>query len=538
MRSQVLVAVTLATLAVATTVAAVRLSAASDLTGTSQTDAEHAVPSDASSPTDQASPTDPATTDPGATPSSTTSPLLGQPWGTTIGMLQFRGNPQHTWYGMGPVPNAPEHIWRYPDKAMCTDEQVGTKDVVVVDPESGEERTEQQPVYKKWCGTGWTGQPIVWERPDGITEVIFGAYDGAVHFLDATTGEPTRKKFQTGFMIKGTVTMDPDGFPLLYTGSRDNHFRIIALDRPEPTELWRMSPHPDGRWNNDWDGNASIVDGILHEGGEDSWYRAVELHRTTDADGLVQVAPEVLVEVPGFNDQLFEDVGDGNVSIENSVAVDVVNQRVWFGNSGGRVMALDISRIREGEAPVVFDLWLGDDIDGSIVVDHDGTVIVPIEFERKNARSREVGQLVKLDPEAPAGTDPIVWRVHVPERPNRAEPDDGGIWSTPALYAGHLYVTTHPGDLLVVDAATGEVTSRERIGYHEWSSPVVVDDTLVVARCEGGALLAYDVGPDPAHPKALWESPLPSGACLESTPTIWRGTIYVGSRDGYFHAWR
>ena len=35
---------------------------------------------------------------------------------------------------------------------------------------------------------GWTGQPAVWERPDGKTELIFGAYDRALHFVDAETG--------------------------------------------------------------------------------------------------------------------------------------------------------------------------------------------------------------------------------------------------------------------------------------------------------------------------------------------------------------
>ena len=42
---------------------------------------------------------------------------------------------------------------------------------------------------KVWCGGGWTGQPLVWERPDGVTEVIFGAYDKHIHFVDAATGE-------------------------------------------------------------------------------------------------------------------------------------------------------------------------------------------------------------------------------------------------------------------------------------------------------------------------------------------------------------
>ena len=105
--------------------------------------------------------------------------------------------------------------WRYPDEAMCGNSPVGGED-------------------KVWCGGGWTGQPLVWERPDGVTELIFGAYDKHIHFVDADTGEDTRPPFDMGDIIKGTVTLDPDGHPLLYAGSRDSRFRIIALDRPVP----------------------------------------------------------------------------------------------------------------------------------------------------------------------------------------------------------------------------------------------------------------------------------------------------------------
>lgn len=486
---------------------------------------------------------------------------VGEPWGEG-GLLSFRGNPTRTWYGQGPVPDEPEVLWRYPDSRMCTEEVTGYEDVPVdggetpasdastdeggaspspAEPSPADSpatspspqpspRTSPSPITKLWCGTGWTGQPAVWERPDGLTEVVFGGYDGAVHFLDGATGQPTRPSFQTGDMIKGSVTLDPDGLPLLYFGSRDGFLRVVALDRPEPTELWRLASHPQGVWNNDWDGNPVVIGDLLLEGGEDSWFYAIQLNKAPDGDGLVQVAPEVLVEVPGFNDQLFDDVGDGNVSIENSVAV--FEDRVYFANSGGRVVGLDLSRVEQGVAPVVFDHWVGDDVDASIVIDEEGMLYVAAELERVLPRAEEVGQLVKLDPYATG--DPQVWGVAVPPRGD-IPGDAGGIWGTPALHGEVLYVTTHPGDLLVVDRATGEVVWEERIGYHEWSSPVVVGDTLVVGACQAGGLLAWSIT-DPRAPRELWHARQPSGACIESTPAVWDGRIYVGSRDGYFYA--
>jgi len=470
---------------------------------------------------------EPAEPDPADDPEPEPEPSGGLHGGsvggeTVAGLLQFRGNPTRTYYGRGPLPADPEVAWRHPDRAMCSVE-------AIVEGEDAEERE------RRWCGTGWTGQPLVWERDDGVTEVIVGAYDGAVHFVDGSTGEPTRPPFRTGFMVKGTETLDPDGYPLLYVGSRDGFMRVVALDRDEPTELWRLGRHPEGVWNDDWDANPSVVDDVLHVGGEDSWYRAVRLNRRFDADGLVEVDPRILVEVPAWTDELLAAIGDRNVSIESSPAV--TDDHVYWVNSGGRVVGLDRRAVERGEVEVVFDHWVGDDADASIVVDRDGHLYVAIEYQRRLARADEVGQLVKLDPELP--DDPQVWGVAVPPRDD-VPGDDGGAWATPALYGDHLYLPTHPGDLLVVDRRTGGVVWRERIGYHEWSSPAVVEDEdghpwLLVGMCNTPGLRAYDLA-DPAEPVEAWTLPLPG--CIESTPAVWRGSIYVGSRDGFLYGVR
>src|SRR5690606_2379109 len=110
-------------------------------------------------------------------------------------------------------------------------------------------------------------------------------------------------------------------------------------------------------------------------------------------------------------------------------------------------------------------------------------------------RNAEVGQLVKLDPYTSG--DPVVWSLDL-----RAGSGDSGIWATPALYQGHLYVPTHNGELLVVDTASGEITWREPVGWHTWSSPAVVDGTLIQATCEG-QIRAYSLS-DPANPQQIW----------------------------------
>lgn len=453
------------------------------------------------------------TTTPPDTTTTTQPPVVagvGEPYGSVSGLTMFRGNPSRTWYGTGPLPaNAPISRWTYPDAPMCGRSVVG-----------GESRL--------WCGTGWTGQPVVWERPDGITELVFGAYDKAVHFVDAATGLATRRPFATGDIIKGSVTLDPDGFPLLYTGSRDNKLRVIALDRDPVEEIWSLDASVvPGRWNNDWDGNPVVVDDILYEGGENSWFFAIELNRATGSDGLVGVDPEVVFQTPGWTDELLAQVG-GNVSIENSPLI--AGDRAYFANSGGRIVGLDISDVRSGNAPVVFDYWAGDDIDATLVADAEGMIYAAIELERRTDRSLEIGQLIKLDPFSDG--DPLLWGVSVPP----LELGDGGIWATPALGDGYLYVTTHTGDLLTVDVETGEVTDRQDVAPHAWSSPVIIDGDLLVATCETAELRRYDLS-DPAAPQLVW-GVVSAPGCIESTPAVWNGVIYVGSRDGFMRAYR
>ncbi|MGB1681120.1 MAG: hypothetical protein ACPHFO_02180, partial [Acidimicrobiales bacterium] len=279
----------------------------------------------------------------------------GTPYGDTVeGLLTFRGNPTRTYYGAGPVPMNPEVRWQFPERAMCSNSSVGGEVI-------------------NWCGTGWTGQPAIFERADR-TWVALGAYSRNVHFLDSLTGERLLPDFATGDIIKGSVTIDPDGFPLLYTGSRDNFYRVIAFDRDEPVELWALNATDVSptRWNNDWDGAGLVLDDFLFIGGENSQFHIVKLNRAYDADGFVTVEPELVFNTPGWDDELLAAVG-GNVSIESSVAIS--GNTVYFANSGGLIQGWDITGLARGVEPVqVFRYWAGDDIDATLVIDDEGMI--------------------------------------------------------------------------------------------------------------------------------------------------------------------
>ena len=459
------------------------------------------------------SPSD-AAPSPSASPSS--SPTLApepspEPINTSFaGMTTFRGNATRSWYGDGPVPEDPRVLWRYPATGgLCS-------------------RSSDQQGDRLWCGTGWTGQPNAIVAEDGSIEVRFNAYDGAYHFLDGRTGEPVREALQTGDLAKGSASSDPDGYPLYYAGSRDNLFRIVALDRGDPEVLWTLNSEtsvPNPVWNNDWDGAPLVIGDYLLEGGENSWFYVIELHRAYDDDGLVTVDPKVVLTVPGFDDELLAALPDSDVSIENSVAFH--EGVAYFANSGGLVQGWDISRVLRGgrKAERVFRFWTGDDTDASVVIDEDGFLYVASELERYDARSRDVGQLMKLDPRKD-GDGALVWSFPITEQ---GVEGSGGAWATPALAGRMVYIATNHGDLIGLDRMTGEERWRVHLAGPTWSSPVPIGDVLIEGDC-GGTLHAFDISRPYREPPELWSLSL--GSCIESTPTVLEGMIWVGTRGG------
>ncbi len=437
----------------------------------------------------------------------------GHMWSEKVpGLLTFRGNPTRTYYGRGDVPTAPKVKWYTPDEGgMCSS-------------------SSAKGVTKTWCGMGWTGQPAVFER-EGRTWVVFGAYDGAVHFKDGETGEDILPPFTTGDIIKGSVTVDPDGYPIVYSGSRDNYYRAIAIDRPgEAVELWKLSANAVSPtlWNNDWDGSGLVIDDYLFEGGENSQFHMVKLNRGYDAQELVTVNPELVFNTPSWDQQVINDLAGNRakeMSIEGSVAI--TGNTVYWANSGGLVMGWDVGPLvaGTGQPQQTFRFWNGDDTDATIVIDAEGFLYVSAEYERGNARAAEVGQLMKLDPRNP--DNPIVWSY-----------DDrvaatAGFWGTPALYKDVVINATNGGKLLALDQATGAERWAIDLTGPTWQSPVVVDDVLVYGDCNG-VLRGYDVSDTSVEPPLLWEVRL--GGCIEATPAVWNGTIYVGTRGGKFFA--
>ncbi len=422
------------------------------------------------------------------------------------GLLTFRGNPSRSYYGKGPVPRtAPQVLHRFPDKPMCRSSS-----------NLGE--------TKVWCGMGWTGQPLIAEREDRRW-AVFGGYDGHIHFMDALTGERILPDVPTNDIIKGTPTMDPDGYPLVYSGSRDNLLRVMAIDRPGTAEvLWSLDSEsvPPNLWNDDWDSSPIILGDYLVEGSESSRFWVIKLNRSYDPlTSLVRVNPKVVFTTPVWDQEVLAANGDDHASVESSVTV--YRDTAYFGTSAGLIWGYDLSPIRRGGQPKqVFRFYTAGDNDPSVVVDDKGMLYIAGEFDRDLPRAREVGQLTKVDPRNKV--NPIVWAFT--ETTNVG----AGIYGTPGIVGNNVIVATDSGRLIALDRATGTVKWELKLQGPLWASPVIVDKVLLIGDCKG-FFHAFDVSnPDVAPPK-LWSLEL--GGCIEATPAVWDGRIYIGTRGGY-----
>jgi outer membrane protein assembly factor BamB len=147
------------------------------------------------------------------------------------------------------------------------------------------------------------------------------------------------------------------------------------------------------------------------------------------------------------------------------------------------------------------------------------------EWERHNSQGRAVGQMWKLNPAVP--TAPLVWSQH-----DDAE-TKAGVFGTPGIYNDVVIYSTYSGRLIGMDRVTGAIRWEKRLPSPLMASPSIVDGKLVIGDC-AGVLHAYDLTNTLVDPPEVWQVGL--GSCIEATPAIWKGRIYVGTRGGYVYA--
>ena len=398
----------------------------------------------------------------------------------------------------------------------------------------------------EWSGVGWTGQCSLVRWPadlraqmnidaakrdkDGLVEVLYATLDGHIYFLDLDDGEETRSPINIRAPIKGSLTVDPRGVPLLYCGQGiyDVGGKRVACG----TRIWSLIDQKllyflDGQdpaalrgW---WAFDCSpVVDGAsdtMITCGENGVLYKVALN-TRQYTGSVAVSPAI-------SRYVYQQSAGGKMGTENSVAV--YNHYAYFATNIGIIQCVDLNTME-----LVWCFDGKDDIDASLVIEPeaDGLVGLYAANELDKRGSNGTSQMFKLN----ALTGELLWaRDSDPIHQN--DDNGGGSFATPAVGKGELsdLVYYHVartkdtnGMLYALDKQTGETVWSRSMTRYGWSSPTC----LYSPSGKGYVLVGNSHGLlrllDGRTGKTVAEVELKGN--IEGTPAVFDDMIVVGTR--------
>ena len=402
--------------------------------------------------------------------------------------------------------------------------------------------------YGDWTGIGWNGQPAIvrWSKemrdimnlhPDkkekeGLVEVIYGCLDGWVRFMDLDDGQPTRDPIKTGNPLKGSVTIDPRGYPLLYCGQGVPNDVAIGYSIYSLIDSQRLHfiNGRDGFAHRVWpafDSNPLInaEADTLVLAGENAILYTIKLNTDFDMqNGTISINPETVKYRYRSSIRSIQRTG-----FEASVAG--YENYAYVVDNGGIFQCIDLSTM----SPV----WIRnvtDDSDSTPLIDieESGRVYVYTACEVDIQGAGGSGYIRKLDAE----TGALMWENSYPCYFD--EDVNGGVIASPVIGKGDIEgsviffvakVRSNQGGGLLVsfDKKTGEVIWEKYFGFYGWSSPVAVytqagKSYLIVCEANGNMSLVEGTTGEVLTRMNL-------GGTTEGSPAVFGNKIVIGTRN-------
>ncbi|MBK7864538.1 MAG: PQQ-binding-like beta-propeller repeat protein [Archangiaceae bacterium] len=447
--------------------------------------------------------------------------IFPEQYSTVDGVFTFRGGPTRTGGAFGLIPANPkklEVVWSHAT-------------------EHGE---------APWFGgAGWTGQPVIVRWPavirhsmprlgryradEGLVEVIQGSLDGHVYFLDLYSGAKTRQPLDTGNPIKGSVSLDPRAFPLLFVGQGIPGKASIGLRAYElihDRQVFFLPGH-DERAPRRWWG-AFDSSGLLNRktdtyvvGGENGLVYTIALHTDFDPiDLTLSVKPEISRYRYANARHDAERLG-----VESSLSV--VQNLAFFADNSGLIQAVDL---RTWDPLWVFDA--GDDTDASVTVDWPA-LYTACEVDRHGVKGQ--AHLRKLD----ARTGSLLWtKSYACEGTLEPVKHQAGVFATNVVGRGDVAdlvfftLSRCPGGkqgaVVALDKETGKEVWRFELPLFSWSSPTLLTDVTgkswLLQGGIGGVVRLLDArsGKQAAQAQLVGD--------IEASPAVFDDRIVLGTR--------
>ncbi|MBN2349681.1 MAG: hypothetical protein JXJ22_12615 [Bacteroidales bacterium] len=403
-----------------------------------------------------------------------------------------------------------------------------------------------------WAGAGWTGQPLLVEE-DTALFIIQGAYDHNLKKINAQNGKLVWQ-YKYDDVIKGTGTL----WDNIYSGDLKNRLVILqgsrlgvgnyldtkhipsyrAISYFTGEELWRLDVKWTDSYSRDVDGSALVINDTAYLGLENSLFTVFDpdYNNAVLKDGMLQ--PKIFQETKLYEkkDAVFH---KNNIVTESSPSL--IDGIIYIASGSGHVYGYEISSKK-----LVWDFYIGSDIDGSAVVTKDKCILVSVEKQYIKGN----GGVFKLDP-SKAPENAVVW--YLPTGDKKFSSWEGGVIGSagisdsyvdqngPYLAAvsaidGYLYIVNHTSvnkDSLVFgpDSITKypvpEIVFKKYTGP-SISTPIIVGNKIISGGYNGLYLFEYDQN---LNISLLAKLPVP----FESTPIVHNRKIYVASRNGYFY---
>ena len=398
-----------------------------------------------------------------------------------------------------------------------------------------------------WTGVGWNGQPAIikwsdetkvhmnlyeeFKNKENFTEVIYGALDSKIHFYDIETGHPSRDPIEVPSSIKGSVTIDPRGYPLLYVGQGINEvsgesvkmgYHIFSLiDGQELLFINGRDPYAYLGWGA-FDGNPLIdskTDTMILPG-ENGLVYIVKLNTNYNKlNGTISLDPVIT--------RLRTATQGKAGGIENSITI--FNHYAYFMNNNGIIQCIDLN-----DLSIVWNYNMGDDCDATIVLEEENNKVMLYAGSEVDRQLQDAPAYArKID----GYTGEVLWEYSLDCKFDSNV--NGGILSTPVVGKDKISnmvifnfskVTSFlNGKMVALNKDDGTVIWEKNLTYYSWSSPVAVysknGDPYIILCDAHGQILLID-----ALTGATLYTLNTGGGNIEGSPAIYNNQIIIGTR--------